>query len=187
MASPSPLRPPDSLNVFNTSSMTSPVIPPPQRNVSTSSLHRPRSSLSTSSTPSIPGMTPNTNVLSASKHTNLGFRPAIPPPPNKPNYNISIPSSTSTPPPIPSFPLRSTSSLTAPTTSSTPPPSMAALFPQSSLAPQPMRAMASLSGNVMAPSKPAWNASASTRTSGIQPLQPKNIGKDDWEDFDPLA
>ncbi|PVG01690.1 hypothetical protein CPB86DRAFT_823321 [Serendipita vermifera] len=186
-SSPSPLRPLGSVNTLGTlspsslGSTTSPVIPPPPRNLSNTSVHHPRSSLSTSSTPS-----PLSNAISSASTTPIGttginlggslsqqplsatpFKPAIPPPQvNKPNYNIVMPPSTNTPSSNPSFPLRPASSLvTSPVRSATPP---------------TMAAMAPMMNNVMAPSvtQQSWG--------GIQPLQPKKVTKDDWGDFDPL-
>lgn len=59
------------------------------------------------------------------------------------------------------------------------------------MAPQPAGGVLPFGGNIMAPSKPAWNVNSNTGGLGgiqpLQPLQPKKIGKDDWGDFDPLA
>ena len=170
------------VNALSTVSSMSPAIPPPPgRNLSGNSLHRPQSSSSNASSfmnKSTPSYTPTQNLNLGSSGSILQpssssvLKPALPPPPsNKPNYNISMTPSSPTPPPMSSFPLRSTSTMTAPVMGTLPPPTMSTMMP--------------LSGNVMAASlapQPLWGA-----MQPLKPTQPKKAGKDDWGDFDPLA
>ncbi|CAG8719787.1 5678_t:CDS:1, partial [Acaulospora colombiana] len=187
-SSASPLRTLGSVNTLGTisssslTSTTSPVIPPPPRNLSNTSVHHPRSSLSATTTPSplSKAISPVNTTPTGTTGINLGgslsqqpmsatpFKPAIPPPQaNKPNYNIIMPPATNAPPSNSSFPSRPTTSLVMSPARSATPPTMAAMSP--------------MMGNVMAPS-----VTPQSSWGGMQPLQPKKLTKDDWGDFDPL-
>ncbi|KIM23753.1 hypothetical protein M408DRAFT_249795 [Serendipita vermifera MAFF 305830] len=163
----------------NTLGAISPAIPPPPtRNLSNSSFHRPQSSLSNSSSVKsnpVSSYNPAQNLSLGSgpilqPSPSSAFKPVLPPPPsNKPNYNINMTPSNPTPPPIPSFPLRPASTMTTPATTS--PPTMSPMLP--------------FSGNMMAPSiapQPLWGS-----MQPLQPTQTKKAARDDWGDFDPLA